>query len=132
MQKTIFVVDDNDTNLAIAKEALKKNYRVMTLPSASKMFTLIQKITPDLILLDIEMPEMNGFEAMRLLKGNASLSDIPVIFLTGTKDESIEVRGFELGAVDFIGKPFSASVLLNRIKTRLDTDEIIRERTASG
>jgi len=70
MQKTIFVVDDKDTNLSMAKEALKEQYRVMTLPSAAKMFALIEKITPDLILLDIEMPEMDGFEALHPLKEN--------------------------------------------------------------
>jgi putative two-component system response regulator len=130
MQKTIFVVDDNDTNLSVAKEALKEQYRVMTLPSAIKMFALIEKIVPDLILLDMEMPEMDGFEALQRLKSNAMQAAIPVIFLTSMNEESIEVRGFQLGVVDFIGKPFSAPVLVNRIKTHLDIDEIIRERTA--
>ena len=129
MQKTIFVVDDNDTNLSMAKEALKEQYRVMTLPSAAKMFAFIEKVTPDLILLDIEMPEMDGFEALKCLKDNASQAGIPVIFLTSMTDASIEVRGFQLGVVDFITKPFSAPVLLNRIKTHLNIDELIRERT---
>jgi len=127
MQKTIFVVDDNDTNLSIAKEALRKEYKVMTLPSAAKMFGFLEKIKPDLILLDIEMPEMNGFEAMQYLKKNAP--EIPVIFLTGVSDASMEVRGFQLGAIDFILKPFSAPALLNRIKTHLNIVELIRERT---
>ena len=129
MQKTIFVVDDNDTNLSMAKEALKEDYRVMTLPSAAKMFAFIEKIMPDLILLDIEMPEMDGFEALRCLKSNAAQACIPVIFLTSMNDASVEVRGFQLGVVDFITKPFSAPVLLNRIKTHLDIDELIRKRT---
>jgi len=129
IKKTIFVVDDNDTNLTMAKEALKDNYRVMTLPSAAKMFALLEKIKPDLILLDIEMPEMDGFEALNLLKDNAAQMDIPVIFLTSMTDASIEVRGFQLGVVDFITKPFSTPVLQNRIKTHLDIDELIRERT---
>ena len=130
MQKTIFVVDDNDTNLSMAKEALKAQYRIMPFPSAAKMFALIDKVKPDLILLDIEMPEMNGFEALKRLKGNTAHADIPVIFLTGMTDASIEVQGFQLGVVDFIPKPFSAPVLLNHIKTHLNIDEIIRERTA--
>ena len=130
MQKTIYVVDDNDTNLSVAKEALKEQYRVMTLPSAAKMFALLDKITPDVILLDIEMPEMDGFEALQKLKSNDLYADIPVIFLTSMTDATIEVRGFELGVVDFITKPFSAPVLINRIKTHLHIDEIIRERTA--
>jgi len=82
-----------------------------------------------LILLDIEMPEMDGFEALRRLKTNELHADIPVIFLTSMTDASVEVRGFQLGVVDFITKPFSAPVLLNRIKTHLNIDELIRERT---
>ena len=119
VQKTIFVVDDNDTNLLMAEEALEDQYRVMTLPSASKMFALLNKITPDLILLDIEMPEMNGFEALRILKTNLSHAVIPVIFLTGTVDNTIEAQGYQLGAVGIIVKPFSAPLLLETIKSHL-------------
>jgi len=127
--KTIFIVDDSDTNLKKAREALKDNYRVMTLPSAVKMFALLEKVKPDLILLDIEMPEMDGFEALTQLKGNAAQANIPVVFLTSMSDPAVEARGFELGVIDFITKPFSAPVLLNRIKTHLDIDELIKERT---
>jgi len=128
--KTIFVVDDSDTNLSMAEEALEDLYRVMTMPSAAKMFTLLEKVKPDLILLDIEMPEMDGFEALEKLKANILLADIPVMFLTGYTDEVMEVRGFEMGAVDFVTKPFSAPVLVNRIKTHLEIDQMIRARTA--
>ena len=130
MQKTIFVVDDNDTNLTMAKETLKNQYRVMTLPSAAKMFAFIEKVMPNLILLDIEMPEMDGFEALQSLKSNSSYANIPVIFLTSMTDASVEARGFQLGVIDFIIKPFSAPVLKNRIKTHLSIDSLIRERTA--
>jgi len=127
--KTIFVVDDSDTNLSMAENALEDLYCVMTMPSAAKMFMLLDKVMPDLILLDIEMPEMNGFEALQRLKSHDAYAGIPVIFLTGMTDVSTEVQGFELGAVDFIAKPFSAPVLLNRIKTHLDIDELIHNRT---
>ena len=131
MQKTIFVVDDNDINLSVAEEALEAHYRVMTLPSAAKMFALLDKVAPpSLILLDIEMPEMDGFEALRRLKNNSLHAGIPVIFLTSMTDAEVEARGFQLGVIDFITKPFSAPVLLNRIKTHLEIDSIIRERTA--
>jgi len=129
MLKTIFVVDDNDINLSIVKEALKDHYRVMPLPSAAKMFALLDKITPDLILLDIEMPEINGFDALKILKRTIAWEDIPVMFLTSMNDVELEARGFEMGVVDFVTKPFSVPVLLNRIKTHLQIDEIIRERT---
>jgi len=129
--KTIFAVDDSDTNLSTAKKTLESRYKVFTMPSAAKMFTLLEKITPDLILLDIEMPEMSGFEALISLKANPVYKDIPVIFLTGyANNDNIEASGFELGVVDFIAKPFSTHVLLNRIKTHLEIDELIRERTA--
>jgi len=128
MQKMIFVVDDNDTNLAAAREALRTSYRVMTMPSALKMFAMLEKLTPDLILLDIEMPEMDGFEALRHLK--ESKADIPIVFLTSLVDAQVEAKGFQLGVIDFVTKPFSAPVLINRIKTHLEIDELIRERTS--
>ncbi|MCL2009636.1 MAG: response regulator [Synergistaceae bacterium] len=113
MQKTIFVVDDSGTNLSTAEEALEEHYRVITLSSAAKMFKILEKVKPDLILLDIEMPEMDGFEAMEQLKSSEYHANIPVIFLTGLTDSDNEAYGIELGAVDFITKPFSAPALLN-------------------
>ena len=130
MQKLIFVVDDSDTNLALANDALREHYRVITLPSADKMFGMLKKVAPDLILLDIEMPGMNGFEALRILKATDIFMDIPVMFLTSRSDPSNEAYGIELGAVDFVSKPFSKPVLLNRMKYHLHVGELIREHTA--
>lgn len=129
MNNTIFVVDDNETNLATAKEAIKEHYKVMTMTSAAKMFALLEKKIPDLILLDIEMPEMNGFEALEKLKSDPGYSDIPIIFLTAMTDVSIEVRGFQQGVVDFVTKPFSPPRLINRLKSHLNIDELIKKRT---
>jgi putative two-component system response regulator len=126
---TVFVVDDSDTNLSMAEAALEDQYRVMTMPSAVKMFTLLEKITPDIILLDIEMPDIDGFTALQRLQTHETWVKIPVMFLTGRSDTEVEVRGFEMGAVDFLLKPFSPSVLKNRIKTHLNIEKIIRERT---
>ncbi|MDR2730131.1 MAG: response regulator [Treponema sp.] len=117
--KTVFVVDDSDTNLTMAEEALEDNFNVITVPSAAKMFEFFEKIMPDIILLDIQMPEMNGFEALERIKASASWANIPVIFLTGTIDVNIERRSKQLGAVDIVAKPFSAGDLLNRINTYL-------------
>jgi len=117
--KTIFVVDDSDTNLAAAEEALEDHYNIMTIPSAAKMFSLLAKITPDLILLDIEMPVTNGFEALGQLKTSSLWANIPVIFLTGTINASIEEQGKKLGAVDIILKPFAAAFILERIKEHI-------------
>jgi putative two-component system response regulator len=127
---TIFIVDDSDTNLSMAESALEDQYRVLTMASGAKMFSLLEKMVPDLILLDIEMPEMNGIDALKKLKSYEAWKNIPVIFLTGRTDETVEVHCFELGAVDFITKPFSAPVLLKRVKTHLDIDKAIRERSA--
>jgi len=127
--KSIFIVDDSDTSLLLAKEALKEQYRVLTMSSAARMFKLLEKFIPDLILLDIEMPEMDGFETLQKLKTNNFYKDVPVIFLTNYREDSIESFGFELGVVDFISKPFSTPVLINRIKTQLDIDSLIRDRT---
>jgi putative two-component system response regulator len=123
MQKMIFVVDDSDTNLVMANEALKLHYNVMTLQSADRLFALLKRLTPDLILLDIEMPEMNGFEVLKQLNGNDLYAGIPVIFLTGSADDASEAYGIELGAVDFVRKPFSKAVLLDRIRYHLQIDE---------
>lgn len=128
-QKMIFIVDDNATNLTIAENVLVKQYRVIALSSAAKMFMALEKFRPDLILLDIEMPEMSGFEAIKRLQSNDLHAEIPVIFLSSLSDAVNEAYGIELGAVDFIMKPFSEPVLLNRIKNHLNIDELIRERT---
>jgi putative two-component system response regulator len=125
--KTIFVVDDNDTNLMAAKSALEGVYRTFTIPSAARLFKLLEKITPDLILLDVEMPEMDGFQALTELKAQPLLRDIPVIFLTAMQDSASEIKGFELGALDFIIKPFSPPVLRKRIEMHLETDKLIKE-----
>ncbi|MDR1812199.1 MAG: response regulator [Candidatus Fibromonas sp.] len=125
----MFIVDDADTNLTKAKQALESRYRVLTMPSAAKMFNLLEKIKPDLILLDIEMPEMNGFVALEKLMLNKQTAGIPVIFLTAQTDAAIEARGFEMGAVDFVTKPFSEPVLQNRIASHLHIADLIKERT---
>jgi len=125
--KTIFVVDDNDTNLMTAKTALDGKYKTFAVPSAAKMFKLAEKITPDLILLDIDMPEMDGLEAMEILKSDVKLKHIPVAFLTAHNDAETELKGFEMGAIDFINKPFSAPVLIKRVEMHIEMDETIKK-----
>ncbi|MDR0222159.1 MAG: response regulator [Oscillospiraceae bacterium] len=125
--KTIFIVDDSETNLLGAKTALGDAYRSFALPSAERMFKLTEKIMPDLILLDVEMPEMNGFEALELLKKDEKLKKVPVVFLTARQDTAAEIRGFELGAIDFITKPVSPPVLLRRIETHIEIDRIVKK-----
>ncbi|MDR1840709.1 MAG: response regulator [Holophagales bacterium] len=124
---TIFVVDDSDSNLTKAKQVLEGYYRVFTIPSASKMFSLLQKVKPNLILLDIEMPEMNGYKAIKLLKADPETASIPVIFLTANVDEKSELEGFSLGAVDYIYKPFSDTQLLNRVASQVFIACLVKE-----
>ena len=118
--KTIFVVDDNSVNLLKAEEALSDHYDVITILSASIMFELLDDLIPDLILLDIMMPGMNGFDALKLLKANKQYAEIPVIFLTSKNDAATQALSFEMGVADFIQKPFSEQTLLERIKMVLD------------
>ena len=86
------------------------------------MFEFFGKIIPDLILLDIMMPEINGFDALKQLKANTQYAKIPVIFLTSKNDIDTKTLGFELGIADFIEKPFSEPILLDRIKTILEQE----------
>jgi putative two-component system response regulator len=121
-RKTIFLVDDNMTNLKAGKEMLKDEYKVYPVPSAEIMFDLLENVTPDLILLDIEMPEMNGYQAIKELKKEPATQDIPVIFLTSKTDEGSELEGLSLGAIDYVAKPFSAPLLIKRIANHLQNE----------
>jgi len=123
VKKTIFIVDDADSNLSQARDALKEHYKVLTMASADKMFSLLEKMQVDIILLDVEMPEMDGFEAMGRLQ--REFGQIPVIFLTSHRDTDTEAKCFELGAVDFVSKPFTAAGLLQRVNTQLNIKEIM-------
>jgi putative two-component system response regulator len=118
-RRKIILVDDNEANLTMGKNMLKTFHEIFPVNSAARMFSLLEKFVPDLILLDIEMPEMDGYEALTKLKADESLQDIPVIFLTSKIDEGSELKGLGMGAVDYIYKPFSASLLLRRIDNHL-------------
>jgi DNA-binding response OmpR family regulator len=121
--RKIVVVDDNPSNLRAGKNVLSEEYEVFTAPSAAKLFDLLADIKPALILLDIEMPEMDGYEAMRILKSREDTRDIPVIFLTGKTDSENEIEGLSLGAADYITKPFVPPLLLKRVETHLLAEE---------
>jgi len=118
-QKTIFLVDDDPTNLTLGADAISICYNVFTFNSGSLLLKRLNKQIPDLILLDIEMPEMNGYETIKLIKENSKTSNIPVIFLTAKSDCESELDGLSLGAIDYITKPFSPPLLLKRIEVHL-------------
>ena len=125
LRSKIILVDDIKTNLIMGKELLKTFYEVYLASSAAKLFEILENILPDLILLDIEMPETNGYETMKKLKSDPLFSEIPVIFLTSKDDDESEMEGFDLGAVDYVRKPFSGPLLLKRITNQL---LIVRQR----
>jgi putative two-component system response regulator len=116
---TIFLVDDNITNLTMGRNVLAKHYNVVTVDSGERMLKMLEKTIPDMILLDIEMPNMNGFDVIKIIKSQKETQNIPVIFLTAKNDCDSELEGLSLGAIDYITKPFSPSLLLRRIETHL-------------
>jgi len=118
-RKTVFLVDDDITNLTIGDQTLSESYNVFTLNSGTRLLKMLEKHIPDLILLDVEMPEMNGYEVIKSIKAKQESSDVPVIFLTAKSDGESELEGLSLGAIDYIVKPFSPPLLLKRIEVHL-------------
>ena len=117
----IFLVDDNPVNLNTGKAALsmQQKYRTITIPSGEKLLISLKKMKPDLILLDVDMPGMSGYQTIKALKLNPDYADIPVIFLTAKNDVEDEFQGLSLGAVDYITKPFSQILLQKRVELHL-------------
>lgn len=117
---TILIVDDTPENITLITSLLKGLYRTKVATNGKKALQVVQSDDPpDLILLDIMMPEMDGFETCSQLKNNPQTMDIPVIFLTAKTQVEDEQKGFELGAADYITKPISPPIVLSRIKTHL-------------
>jgi len=115
----VILVDDNPANLRIGKNVLSEKFAVATAPSAEKLFGLLENNNPAMILLDVDMPETNGYEAIKVLKSKPQSRDIPVIFVTGRTESDDELAGLSLGAIDYITKPFQPSLLLKRIEVHL-------------
>lgn len=117
---TILIVDDNKKNLQILGNILSENkYRVAMAIDGAKALELTPKLLPDIILLDVMMPGIDGFEVCRQLKSKAETCEIPIIFLTAKVDLEDVVTGFTIGGVDYITKPFKKEELLVRINTQL-------------
>ena len=120
---TILVVDDSKTNLTLAKQTLEPEYHVMPVLSGEQALRFLEKKHPDIILLDLNMPEMDGIETMRRIKANPDYVSIPIIILTATSEPQTEIECIELGAVDFITKPFVPQVMRLRISRILELEE---------
>lgn len=121
--KTILVVDDDKMNLTTAKTLLSDKYKVITVSSGKMALTYLDRNIPDLILLDIKMPEMSGVEVMQEIQENPEWKSVPIIFLTADRDKETEVLCFTMGAADFIGKPFIPAVMLSRVQRTLELEE---------
>lgn len=120
MRKKILVVDDDAMNLRMAEFILQKDgYEVCKVESGMECLIFLQKETPDLILLDVEMPVMNGIKTLEVIKDNDGMSDIPVIFLTASAEKSVITVAGQLGAAGYVTKPFLPQDLLERVKKLL-------------
>lgn len=126
-KKKIILVDDNPATLTACRKVLKDLYDVYPAPSAEKMFELLDHVLPDLILLDVEMPGTNGYDAMRMLNRYDDFRNIPVVFLTAMDDTKSEMEGLNLGAVDYIHKPFDSALLIRRLEMHFAVIESKKE-----
>lgn len=116
---TILAVDDAPQNLSLLSDLLEVRYKVKLAPSGARALTIATRTPPDLILLDIMMPEMDGYEVIRRLKDHHASKNIPVIFVTSLTGEGHKAKGLELGAVDYITKPINPELLLATVSQHL-------------
>jgi class 3 adenylate cyclase len=128
MSSRILVIEDAPANIQALSAILKgAGYQISIATNGRQGLEALERVRPDLILLDIMMPEMDGFETCRRIKASPAWREIPVIFLTARTETADIVQGFELGAVDYVAKPFNAHELLARVKTHLTIDQLNRE-----
>ena len=119
-QEKVLMVDDNSTNLQVLQAMLEgKGYRLLAARDGTSALAVAARAAPDLVLLDIRMPDMDGYEVCRRLKSDPQTSDIPVIFLSALEQTQAKVKGLELGAVDYITKPFQPEEVIARVNTHL-------------
>ncbi|MFO7751637.1 MAG: response regulator [Desulfobacteraceae bacterium] len=132
----ILVVDDSPSNIDVILEVLEELYVVIVATNGAEALSIVKKNRPDLILLDIMMPDMNGYEVINLLKADERTNDIPVIFLTALDEVNDEVKGLDMGAVDYVVKPFSPKLLKRRVQNHIalknhrdHLESLVSERT---
>ena len=136
-EQTLLIVDDEPSNIQLLMELLSFDHKILVANNGEKALKIAAADKrPDLILLDVVMPEMDGYEVCRQLKANEATKDIPVIFITARGSEDDQAKGFELGAVDYITKPFSNVVIKARLRTHLGLKQksdffewMLKERT---
>jgi PleD family two-component response regulator len=119
VQNSVLIIDDDLMNIKALMHILESDYTIYAEKNGASCLESAKKIRPDLILLDVVMPEISGFEVIEIIKADEDVKNIPVIFVTGKASPEDEVRGFKLGAVDYITKPFVAPVVKMRIQHQM-------------
>lgn len=130
---TVLVVDDTPANLTLMAQVLNKHYRVQVAPSGAKALEIVRRRAPDLVVLDVMMPELDGHEVCRRLKADPATQHVPVIFLTALTRVEDETAAFEAGGADFVSKPFNPATLLARVRTQVtlkQAEDRLRDRAA--
>lgn len=128
MKRTVLVIDDDKVTLNMVQYALEDKFIVSAVNDGQKAFRVLERTRPDIILLDVKMPGMDGYEVIQRLKANQEYKDIPVIFLTAVTDEYTETKCFEAGAEDYICKPFTVNALTARIERVLNIREYLEDK----
>ena len=125
--KKILLIDDTDFHLSIAKNMLKNNYEVSTARSGKEgLDFLLKGLVPDIILLDIVMPEMDGWETYHKIKGISLLQDVPIVFLTSSSETEDVKYAHQIGAADYIMKPYEKNDLLKRVESIIQKYNVIK------
>lgn len=131
-KKHILIVDDVITNLEVAGDVLKDKYQLSMAKSGAQALEFLKKAKPDLILLDVRMPGMDGYETLEHIKSNVETSNIPVVFLTVDDKRESEIKGLKMGAMDFILKPFEPDIMLSRIEKILQIEDLRKNLSNSA
>jgi len=118
-EKNILVVDDTESNIDILVESLSDDYEVSVAMDGESALEIVAEEPPDLILLDIMMPDMDGYEVCEKLKSDEKTKSIPIIFLSGATDDASKEKGLALGAVNYITKPIDKNIVLSKLKEHL-------------
>lgn len=126
---TILVVDDEITNIEVINEAICDDYEVSFATSGEEALQIMETVTPDLVLLDVVMPGLKGFDVCRHIKSHPLLADVPVIFITGLEDSEDEARGLEIGAIDYVTKPINPAILRHRVRNHVE-QKLLRDMFA--
>ena len=115
----VLIVDDTEENIDILMESLGNEYDITVAMDGETALEILKEEIPDIILLDIMMPDMDGYEVCRCIKENKKVSEVPIIFLTAMTDIDSKIKGFELGAVDYITKPFEILEVKSKVNNHL-------------